>query len=129
MFHYFVISLVISLNCMVELVSGNGSASVFLCPAGMGGMCQYVTLSVPLETMMSCPITVLVYITVWRCSQGLHEPMYSMNTFELQHCLVVYAYQSWRSMELFHKKHNILRCPMTLTEKSMCRKNLGNLYV
>lgn len=60
---------------MDELVSGNGSASGFLSPAALGGMCQYVTLSVPLGTMMSCPITVLVYITVWKCSQGLHEPM------------------------------------------------------
>lgn len=39
---------------MDELVSGNGSASGFLSPAALGGMCQYVTLSVPLGTMMSC---------------------------------------------------------------------------
>lgn len=70
-------------------VSGNGSASGFLSPAALGVMCQYVTLSVPLWTMLSCPITVLVYITVWRCCQGLHEPMCSMNTLELRHCLAV----------------------------------------
>lgn len=68
-------------------MSGKGSASCFLSPVALGGMCQYVTLSVPLWTILSCPITVLVYITVWRCSQALHEPMCSMNTLELQHCL------------------------------------------
>lgn len=74
---------------MDELVSGNGSASGFLSTAALGRMCQYVTLSVPLGTMISCPITVLVYIIVWRCSQVLHEPMCSMNTLELQHCIFV----------------------------------------
>lgn len=69
-------------------VSGNGSGSGFLGPAALGGMCQYVTLSVPLWTMMSCPITLLEYITVWRCSQGLTHALHEHS--ELQHCLVVF---------------------------------------
>lgn len=79
-------------------VSGNGKGSGFLSP--LGGMCQYVTLSVPLLTMMSCPITVLEYITVWRCSQGLTHALHKHS--ELQHCLVVY-----KSKPI---THSIIKC-------------------
>jgi len=80
--------------------------------AALGGMCQYVTLSVPLWTMMSCPITVLVYITIWSCSQGLthalhkHIELVAYISKPMTHSIIKRA--GWWSMELYLEKHNHL---------------------